>query len=425
MYCIIVLIIELLICTILKMLGIDPISDFLAIFFIFLFTIAYSVDLDECEKLTVFRKPLMAGYLLRIALLLFDRYGQNIYHLPNSGADSEVFYNTAALQAQGILPSRSGGAGFIVLFRMLFRMIGINRVIAQFIVMLFSIVALCVVAFTIDELDISNKQKIRSFSVLSLLPNFAILSSIFLRESIVMMFITISFYFYVQYYFGKSYINIVFCFISIIISMLFHSGTVGFIIGYVIVLILDNRKEGIEYKRVFNLVVAVIFGFISIYLYTRYGELFFQKFLGVDNLSDIANTLEAGGSSYARYVGNSDTIGNMLLYTCPRFLFFLFPWQWRGISDIIAFVFSGMYYIVVVFLSVRYILLKESKNRNLAITTMIILTCAVFVFAWGVSNTGTAIRHRDKMICVFAVLHAICLNPERIVNITAGDRILI
>lgn len=426
MYSFLILIIEILICSILKMLGIDPISNFLAGIFILVFSITFSVDLNESQALAKYQKPLFRGYLLRIAFLLFDRFGQSIYHLPNSGADSEVFYNSAVLQAVSTLPGRS--SGFIALFRTIFFFIGTNRLIAQFIVLLFSIVALCILAVTIDEIDISEIQKLRAVSIVSILPNFAILSSIFLRESIVMMFITLSFYFFIRYYYGKSYINVLLCFISIILAMYFHSGAVGFILGYLIVLLLNNRNSGEESSRIINTGIAILFGTATIYLYVRYGEVFFQKFLGIDSLSDMANTLEAGGSSYARYVGNSESFGNIIRYTCPRLLFFLFspfPWQWRGVPDIIAFVFNGMYYFLTIFGAVQYIYSQEQKNRSLAINIMIILACAVFIFAWGVSNTGTAIRHRDKMVCSFAILHAICMNPDRIIHLTADDQILV
>ena len=36
----------------------------------------------------------------------------------------------------------------------------------------------------------------------------------------------------------------------------------------------------------------------------------------------------------------------------------------------------------------------------------------VFVFSWGVSNTGTAIRHRDKLITFFAVALALSSKSE-------------
>ena len=307
MYSVIILIIEITICATLKLIGINPVSNLLVCIFILAFTVTYSVDLLNNQKLVMYREPLLWGYLFRVALLFFDRYGRSIYHLPNSGADSEVFYNHAVLELAGLMPKSS--FWFIALFRNIFSVIGTNRLFAQFIVLLFSIVALCTVSLTIDDIQIDADQKIRAVTIVSLLPNFAILSAIFLRESIVTMFITVSFYLFMRYYHGKSFINIILCFISVVIAMLFHSGSAGLIIGYVIVLFLNGRDSKEGSRKVLNIGLALLFSLIATFLYIRYGDVFFQKLLNVDSITNIANTSTAGGSSYARYVGNSNSIG--------------------------------------------------------------------------------------------------------------------
>lgn len=419
----IILVIEFTISTILKELGINPISNVLALIFIIVFSIAFSCDLDYSVTFNKYKQSLLLGYYLRVFLLLFDRYGQSIYHLPNSGADSEMFYTQAVLQAKGITSVRSGG--FIGLFRILFGLIGTNRLIGQFIVVLFSLVALCVLALTLEELDLCNEQKQRVVAIVALLPNYAILSSIFLRESIVSMFVCISFYFFMRFYNGYSFINVIFSFICVLCGMLFHSGPAGFIIGYTTVLLLGNRDSWTLGKRGVSILVAIVFGIGSVYLYTRYGDLFFAKFLRVDSIVDVANVRESGGSTYAKYVGNSDSVKSMIVYTIPRYVYFLFspfPWQWRGPADIIAFFFSGFYYMSIVYQSICYLISGKDKNRTLIVNVLIILACSTFVFAWGVSNTGTAARHRDKLITAFAILHGLVLDPDRSINLYMGDR---
>lgn len=420
---VIVLVIEFTISAILKEVGIDPISDTLALIFIIVFSIAFSYDLDYSEVFNKHRQSLLIGYYLRVFLLIFDRYGQSIYHLPNSGSDSEMFYTQAVLQAMGITSERSGG--FIGLFRTIFLLIGTNRLIGQFIVLLFSMVALCVLALTFEELDICDEQKQRAVAFVAFLPNYAILSSIFLRESVVSMFVCISFYFFMRFYNGYSFINVILSFICIMCGMLFHSGPAGFIIGYITVLLLGNRDSWSWGKRGLSILIAIAFGAGSAYLYTRYGELFFTKFLRVDSIVDVANVQAAGGSTYAKYVGNSDSVMSMIVYTIPRYVYFLFspfPWQWRGVADVIAFLFSGFYYMSVVVQSICYLISGKGKNKTLVVNVLIILACATFVFAWGVSNTGTAARHRDKLITAYAILHGLVLDPYRGIKLYVGDR---
>ena len=135
----------------------------------------------------------------------------------------------------------------------------------------------------------------------------------------------------------------------------------------------------------------------------------------VDDITEIANTLDYGGSSYARYVGNSSSVRNMVIFTIPRIVYFLFspfPWQWRSLSDIIAFCFSSMFYFAAVRSTVGNLKYMSKKNENKTIAIIIISICIVLVFAWGVSNTGTAARHRDKLVMLFATLYALGMNAR-------------
>ena len=67
---------------------------------------------------------------------------------------------------------------------------------------------------------------------------------------------------------------------------------------------------------------------------------------------------------------------------------------------------------------------SNNKNRTMAIALLIVLSCVVFVFAWGVSNTGTATRHREKMVIIFGLLWAICHDGSRDRWVKIGDIIL-
>ena len=56
------------------------------------FSFVYFWEIGRSRKLRPVVLPLVLGYLMRLFLLLFDLYGRDIYSLPNSGADSEMFY---------------------------------------------------------------------------------------------------------------------------------------------------------------------------------------------------------------------------------------------------------------------------------------------------------------------------------------------
>ena len=264
------------------------------------------------------------------------------------------------------------------------------------------------------ELGVSGEVINTAVLIVGLLPNFAILSCVFLRESVVVMFLSISLLFFVLWYKRKREQFFILAFISIFFAAGFHSGAAGAALGYILVRFFYDKTSGRFRLRASNIIIAAFFVVIFTYLYTNYSEVLFGKMQNLQDVSDIANINEAGGSSYARYVGNSDTLGNMAIYTVPRIVYFLFspfPWQWRGLSDIIAFAFSSMFYIISVYNAIR-VIPSKGEGHSIVILLLLLLIGIVFVFAWGTSNTGTATRHREKMVTIFATLWAVSKNQE-------------
>lgn len=395
-------------------------STFLAFVMIAVFSISYVATIVGSEKLSKFSIPLVVGYIWRLFLLFFDLYGKSIYNLPNSGYDSEMYYRTAV---SFVSTGNSGQGGmFSTVMGTIFSFIGTNRVYGQFLVMLTSIVSLCVfvqILCLIDSID--ENVKYRTVGIVALLPNFAILSSIYLRESIITMFITVSLYFFVRWFTGGKEVWFFGAFILAFCAALFHSGSAAVAIGYIAARLLYDHKEQEVRMRLVNIVPAIFFVAIVAFLYINYADDLFGKMNNINSIADIGSTNTEGGSSYAAYVGNSSSVANMVIYTIPRIVYFLFspfPWQWRGLGDIIAFVFSSLFYLSAIKNAISNIRFN-GQNRNQVIVVLVVALCTAFVFAWGVTNTGTATRHRDKMIMIYALLYALshCGDRDKIITI--------
>ena len=410
----IVFLLELLILADIKSSGIDPVDNLTVCFFIVGVFVSFVFDISKSRRFRHVRLPLVIGFSFRLALLFFDRYGQGIYQLPNSGADSETFYFNAKWQALG-MPSRRTGS-FISLFRDIFRIIGTNRLFGQFIIVMFSVVALCATAYILSELDLNMKQRFKTMMLVSLLPNFAVLGAIFLRESIVSMFTTLSLLFFVRYLKGKSVINVLLSAGFLLFGSIYHSGIIGLAIGYILVVLLFNRKKQKNTLSFGRIITAGFLGIGLLYLYINYNDTMFSKISGIDDLSDIANISQLGRTNYSRYVGNSNSIWNVMIFTIPRVLFFLFspfPWQWGTTADLIGFFFSGLYYLLVLLHTCRFLIHRKGNERTFVFNLLLVTMCFVFVFAWGVVNSGTACRHREKGATLFAVLYALTLPTGR------------
>lgn len=376
---------------------------------ILFFSVGFIFDVNRSQKLSPYTAPLLAGYFWRLFLVFFDLYGKGIYNLPNSGYDSEMFFDASVSFISTGDPGR--GEAFSKVMGRIFSIVGTSRLYGQFLVMLFSVVSLCMLVHMLVELEISYNNSYRAVRIVALLPNFAILSSIFLRESIVTMFLSISLVCFVKWLSRKNELWFFAAFCFAFVSALFHSGSAAVAIGYIAVRLLYDKKSRKIRLALANIVPSLFFIVVIAYLYINHADVLFGKMSNITSVSDVAATSNEGGSSYAAYVGNSNSLVSMAVYTIPRVVYFMFspfPWQWRSLSDIIAFVFSSLFYFIAVKNAIQCLRLSEDRNRKTVVLVfLLIAVCVVFVFAWGVSNTGTATRHRDKMIILFGLIYAI------------------
>ncbi len=386
-------------------------SNGLCTILIMAFSVAFMFDIHKSRRFGIYAREISVGYIWRIFLLYFDIYGKSIYQLPNSGADSSGFFKSAKMLL-GYGEARDMGS-FPHVMAAIFRFTGINQLLGQFIILLCSMIAILFFARILEYISISIADKRTVMLVINLLPNFAILSVIFLREAPVTMLITISLYCFIKWFNGGTSINILAAVLFDVAASYFHGGSIGVLVGYAVAMFLYDRTNKRIRISVRSMFLATIMLFIISYLYFNYSDILFGKFRGVDSIQEVANTLDYGGSSYARYVGDSSSVPNMIIYTVPRIVYFLFspfPWQWRGISDIIAFVFSSMFYMYAVYAAIKNMHIYGRSNHNQVLAVLIIAFCIVFIFAWGVVNTGTAARHRDKMVMIFGTLLALSFN---------------
>ena len=135
-----------------------------------------------------------------------------------------------------------------------------------------------------------------------------------------------------------------------------------------------------------------------------------------DSLEDIvaiADAYEDGGSAYnANIVSNDSTLG-FIINTPFRMFYFLFspvPWNWRSATDAIAFFFSALFYGYVFIRTIPHLTKKHGFSLGSALFLIALLT--LMMFGWGVSNSGTALRHRDKMVIHYLIMYALLANEK-------------
>lgn len=404
---IVALFFEFSILALLKTSGIDTVSNAVAAVLIIVHSFVLFWYFSHNKRLRKFSRSLVMAHLLRLSILFIDLFAYPAISLPNGHGDEELFYANSVAYAltgytrRGLYPQVVGT---------MMRAIGFNRLYIQYISMLCAIVALIYFAYTLSHTDTDEKIQKKTFQIVCILPNYAILSSLLMREAVIYMFLSISIFFFVRWAKEKKEIFFFEAAAFVMPAAAFHSGTIAVLVGYLLIrLFYDNKKERVNI-RFSNVVLSLLLAFVAVYIVNRTGDIFLNKFGNIDSLEDVANVRDTAGSSYVRYVGNSNNPLSFILFTPLRLFFFLFaplPWMWRGIGDFIAFSFSSMYYLVSIWNIFKYLRTHEEKNRILIIALFIIAFAAVFVFAWGTSNAGTASRHRDKLLLMFALLLAL------------------
>lgn len=417
MYTLVSLLIEILILAIIKsMTGNVYIPGGIVIACIVICTIAFCIDVVKSKTLQGVKGIIVFAYFARMFFLFSDIYLKGIIPVFGSGADTEDFFRRMVVIGTGGV--YSGNHFFVRLFGYLFRFIGVSRLFAQYIIVLFSIVAIVFVVKSMNLLSARTKDKQMALILMAFLPNYVCLSSILLRESIIYMLISIAIYYFVKWYNG----NKTYCYIlSILFSLcaaLFHSGSVGVTIGIILARIMYDSKAKRFRITIYGFLIGAVTLVVFVFLFNRFGDTLFYKISGIRSVADIAQGGGRGASSYAAYVGDSSNIFRLVLFTIPRIFFYLFsplPWQWRDLSDIVAFVFSSLFYAFSIWKSINYVRKKKKaneNNRNIIILLLVICAMAIFVFAWGTTNAGTALRHRDKIISVFVLM--LSLQPWKI-----------
>ena len=364
---------------------------------------------------------MLGGFLFRLALFFWDMNFRDIFLLPASGLDTETYANAAA---EGFWTGKIFRGGwypkFIAFWYNYFKL---QRPIAQYINILMAMTAISVVIATMNYLKMDSRVKSLITALMCFLPNSAIIHSILLRETLIMFLLACCLYFFVRYFKEGGIHWLIISMALVIIATPIHSGAIAVLVGETLALILYDRRDRSMRVTPKTIALAVVTVLVFLTAYTLFQDELFGKFRGADSAEDIIDTVRlynSGGSAYDAGFNISNPTLNLIVNTPIRMFYFLsspLPWNWRGIEDIISFCFSSSVYIYALyraFVEIRRS--ARSERRSLIIVFTIIALCCALFFAWGVSNAGTAMRHREKFLMVYLILIALS-NDNRVMRI--------
>ncbi|WP_019415888.1 hypothetical protein [Paenisporosarcina sp. TG20] len=371
-----------------------------------IFIIANTFKLEEKEIFII----ILISYFIRLIFLFIDIYGRDYFLFPNSGIDSESFHSKAIQFAD----FNSDTSGYPLIVGYIYKVFGPERLIAQYLNIIFSITVIFYLIKSMNLLEIGNKIKKLTIFIIAFIPNYIIMSSILLRESLLILFLTISLYFFIKWWKFNSIYSLFFSFFFVLIAAYLHSGAIVNALVYLIILLIYSPTNQRYKLKTLNLIIGflIIIGFYLVNYF--YNDMFFGYFEGKDSIDSIntnVNNYSEGDSVYVVGDGQINSILDLVVYTPIRMVYFIsspLPFQWRGINDIIAFLFSSMFYIITISLSIKAYI--SGYNKNIILVFLMLAVSSAFLYGWGVSNAGSALRHRDKFIINYALMLAISLD---------------
>ena len=387
---------------------------FTSIAIVSLYTLILSI---KCPSIT---RILFSALILRVIFMLVGHY---LVNLPDSDADASTFEYVAWLLAEdgffNVIDNYYGmDSRFISwLIAIPYSLFGRSILMAKSISLFFGINCVYLaykVAKDLWDKDIAQKV---GWAV-ALFPSLILYSVLTMREVYVCFFLLLGVHGiinWLKYYDFKSLILTILGFIG---ATYFHGAMILGLIAFFVITILLSLK-----KFVLSLIKSKInVKFFIIFLISLIGSgLFFTNKISVPKIGNILKAGSAenlglkmksstrGVASYPEWLEPQSTFE--MIYKIPLrsiyLLFSPFPWEVKRIKHLIGMLDSFLYmYLFVLIFRNRKIIWNNPYLKIISI----ILIFYLLIFAVGVGNFGTGIRHRSKFVIILILLAAPLLN---------------
>lgn len=381
---------------------------------IFITSLFLFMDLSRAKLPKYIFLFILFSYFVRLFLMFFDLYGREIFILPNSGKDSEMYHATAI---NGLITGDYLNGGlYSRIIAMIYSLFGEERILSQFFNVLFSMNTILLTYKLMGFMNIKIKIKNMAIAIMAFMPNYAIMSSILLKESLIIFLNVLSIYYFLKWINRDNKKSLIISYLIVLFSSALHSGAIALFITYSVFLIIyDKRKNKVRITKKSFIYVA-FFTIIFVFLYGNYGSILFGKFTDVESLGDIAGVAESrvsGGAAYSIGLHSGNALIDLIINFPIRSFYFILsplPWEWRGLNDVIAFLFSAVFYGYSYYCAFKTLKYKNINNKLYFILLLLVMVMSTLIFSWGVSNAGTALRHRDKFITIFILMLALARN---------------
>ena len=246
--------------------------------------------------------------------------------------------------------------------------------------------------------------------VVAVFPQLVLHSVLFLREIPVAFFLAVGLWGVARFLKHNSLPGLAVFILAVAVATLFHTGAVIALPGVLLgVLFSTSRLERRAFSRyaVKTAGALALLGAIVVMDQTGYG---LGKFGGsFDSAVDAFESGElratVGGAAYPEWMrirGDFASEGWKIPIRFAAFLFSpLLPFLVRGVSHLLGALDAALYLLMFGIMVRNW---RTIVGNKVLLTLLVMGLTLAFVYALGVSNFGTAIRHRAKIVPIFIVL---------------------
>lgn len=387
----------------------DIVALLVGILSIIVLIILSGILINSSIKESGIKKILFLMLFIQIIIACIDNY---VTVFPLMGFDARAFEGLAWISYENNINIGKGAYNYYIL-NPIYKIIRVRSAITlEALNILFNLLTNLNIYNILLKLKIKRKLLIILMTISALSPISLIYRTGVLRESIIIMFISYSLKYFIDFVISKKgNIEALKSFIMIGLGAIFHSGAIFITAGYLVALLSGKKNQ-----KIFQYLVLIL-GVIGFILFK---DTLLEKVGGgdVDRIIAANNytSLKMAGSGYLQSV-TTTSLGQIIAYL-PLFMFYFLysptPDMFRGLLDIISFILNSSIYLYFTFYG--FYLYRKIKNKLTLTEKKIIkylFISAIFtvaVFSVGTRNAGTAMRHRDKIVPLLIVIFAIIKN---------------
>lgn len=350
------------------------------------------------------------AFAARVIIAVLDIYAIEYIDIPFTGGDSVGYLAVAEEYYHGNMGRFYTYYPYII--NAIFQVAGLNRFAAQFVNILCWCACVLLMQKSCSLLKIKGWVRTFTVAIYSFMPVNLIYTSSLMREAIPGLAILYLFYGILKWMKDGKYTSLLVTTVISAPGFILHNSMIAIWAVLVFVLVLyspSKQKFCVERKSIVVFCLGIV-GIIGI------GVALSNNIIAVqipDFRNGIFDAINERLESFYNNYGGSTYLMNEYVYDYPslfigtikRMIYFFcapFPAFWRGLGDATAFFISAFVYILLVLVSFISVIFKKRDSYRFVMGFTIFMVSGIF--AWMVSNSGTAMRHRTKFLGIVVLL---------------------